>query len=99
MPTGNVSPEAASPEIVELQLSSVVGAVQVATAPQMPASFVKLMLAGIPEIVGFSVSCTVMVATLVEVFPHSSVTVRVTELAPVSAHVKEVTSMDNVTAP
>ena len=40
VPTANVSHGAWSPEMVELQLSVVVGSVQVTTALQLPASFV-----------------------------------------------------------
>ena len=63
------------PLMVELQLSSVVGAVHVATAPQMPASLLRLIVVGMPAIVGSSASDTVTVKDEVVTLPAPSVEV------------------------
>ena len=54
------------------QLSAAVGSVQVTAAEQLPASFVRVMSAGMPLIVGFSLSSTVTVKEEEEVFPAAS---------------------------
>ena len=64
------------------QLSEVVGAVQLTAAAQIPASAVCVMSAGVPAMVGFSVSFTVTVKAAVDVLPEGSVAVYVTVVGP-----------------
>ena len=64
------------------QLSEVVGAVQLTAAAQKPASAVCVMSAGVPAMVGFSVSFTVTVKAAVDVLPEGSVAVYVTVVVP-----------------
>ena len=62
VPTAKVSPESwVEVKLVTLQLSSAVRAAQVTSALHRPASLETVMLAGVPEMVGSSLSVTVMV--------------------------------------
>ena len=83
VPTGKVSPEAASPTIESIpQLSAAVGAVQFTTALQFPASLVWVMSVGMSEITGASSSVSVTVKLEVVVLPAMSVAVNVTVVMP-----------------
>ena len=57
------------------QLSADVGSIQVTTAPQLPASLLTEMSAGVPLIVGASSSVTVTVKVAVVSLPSASVAV------------------------
>ena len=60
VPTAKVSPGLwVEVNVSTLQLSAAVGAVQVTAVEQSPASAVWEMSAGVPEMVGFSLSVTV----------------------------------------
>ena len=76
MPTGKESPLlCVDVKLVTPQLSSEVGAVQVAMAAQALASLDRLMSAGMPAMDGASLSVTVMSKLAVVMLPASSVAV------------------------
>ena len=76
VPRKKVVPEATSGVNVSMaQLSDAVGSVQVTAVVQSPASVVTVMSAGIPLMVGTSLSVTVMLKLSVVAFPAASVAV------------------------
>ena len=83
MPTAKVAPEACVPvKEATPQLSVAVGSVHVATAPQMPASLLRLKLAGMPAMTGNSSSVTVISMVAELLFPLPSFAVKVTVVVP-----------------
>ena len=76
VPTGKVSPLLWSEVNVSTeQLSAAVGAGQVTTALQLPASLSCVMAPGVPVITGLSLSFTVTVKEVVSELPAASVAV------------------------
>ena len=76
VPTAKVSPGLwVDVNVSTLQLSAAVGAVQVTAAEQLPVSLDCEMSAGVPEMVGFSLSVTVTLKLDVTEFPAASVAV------------------------
>ena len=82
------------PVIVPPQLSDAVGALPVMVAEHSPVASGSVIESGI----GAKLSTTVTVAVS-EADPLSSVTVRVTVFAPISAHVKDVISVSKANVP
>ena len=76
VPRKKVVPDAMS-ELSETpgQLSAAVGSVQVTAVVQRPASVFWVMSAGVPLIVGFSLSVTMTLKVAVAVLPEVSVAV------------------------
>jgi len=68
--------------VASVQLSVAVGAVQVATPSQLPASLAWVMSAGMPAMTGSSLSVTVTSKDIVELLPLASVAVYVTVVTP-----------------
>ncbi len=64
------------------QLSLLVGATQLAVPEQRPASALTVMSAGMPLIVGASLSLTKTVCVQVFVLPLTSMTIQVTSVLP-----------------
>ena len=91
VPTGNSAP-LANPAVCAIldpeQLSSEVGSVQVATAPQAPLSLFNDIVDGRETILGSVTSTTVTVAVQPAAFPLVSITKRETVLAPRSPQSK-----------
>ena len=76
VPTGKASPLLWSEVNVSMeQLSAAVGAVQVTTALQLPASLEAVRSPGLPLMTGASLSVTVMVKLAVDELPWMSVAV------------------------
>ena len=75
LPTLKLSPGLWVEVRVVLQLSALVGGVQVTNAAQSPLSAVWVMFAGVPAIVGSSLSVTVMSKLAVTEDPFTSVAV------------------------
>ena len=76
VPRKKVVPDAISEDrLTPGQLSAAVGSVQVTAVVQSPASAVTVMSAGVTDMVGSSLSTTITLKVVEEVFPEASVAV------------------------
>src|SRR5690606_9388186 len=82
-------------ETVTPQLSNAIGIGKFTVALHIPVSVLAVIFAG-QAIVGGRLSSTVTTATQVLIFPFTSVTVKVTLFGPISAQVKSVISITEV---